>query len=96
MHDESHCECEKFLKKGLEAMQKAKWEKAKKNHEKARAVHGDNATAWANLGLCYDQLGDRAKALECYDKTLEYNPGHKHRLATKALCWRKRKGSKKH
>lgn len=72
-------------------MQKAKWEKAKKNYEKALAVHGENATAWANLGLCDDQLGDQAKALECYDKTLEYNPWHKHALVNKGFMLAKKK-----
>lgn len=32
------------------------------------------ANSWHNLGFAYEKMGDRKKAIECYQKTLERNP----------------------
>lgn len=82
MHDE-HCGCEKYLREGIEFIQRENWSEAKNCYEKALTFHDDNPVAWANLGMCYDSLNDKDRALECYNKALAYNPHHKHALVNK-------------
>lgn len=90
MHHDN-CECQKFLRGGLEAMQNGEWKKAKMHYEKALAVHEDSCPAWGNLAHCYLELGDEEKALECCDKALSYDPYYKHALVNKGGILARRK-----
>lgn len=44
--------------------------------------------AWHNLGLCYEEKGDRFRALDCYKKAVKYNPNFElSRERAKALSY---------
>jgi chemotaxis signal transduction protein len=46
---------------------------------------GASASAWYLLGVVRDAAGDRAKAAECYSKTLYLDPSHEDALLQRAL-----------
>lgn len=74
MHKDHGCECEKYLEEGLLAMQTGRWNDAIYAYNSALKVHIDNNIAWGQMGLCYAELGDSTKALECFDKAILINP----------------------
>jgi tetratricopeptide (TPR) repeat protein len=37
-------------------------------------LYPDNAYGYHNLGYCYQQSGDKKRAIECYEKSLQLNP----------------------
>lgn len=45
-------------------------------YEKAIALMPKNVDAWFNLGLCYSEIPDFEKALDCYKKTIELDDQH--------------------
>jgi tetratricopeptide (TPR) repeat protein len=58
--------------------------------EKARDLDTNNPAAWNNLGNAYEN-GDIKKALECYTRAIELNPGqpvYYHNLAACAYTYR--------
>ncbi|MGH6818720.1 MAG: tetratricopeptide repeat protein, partial [Methylovirgula sp.] len=52
-------------------------QKAIEDFNAALNVDSKNADAWAGLGLAYEKLGDRAKALANYQHALAFDPNNK-------------------
>jgi len=38
--------------------------------------HQPDAMSWGNVGLCHDRLGDRKKAIKCYERAIEIDPDY--------------------
>lgn len=50
------------------------WPAARDTLTKAAAVAPDNSTLYCMMGICYDKQGDRAKAIECYQRAADLKP----------------------
>src|SRR5688500_6317698 len=50
------------------------WKNAIPIYEGVLKTIPENNLAWNKLGFCYHNLGEYDKALNCYIKSLEYNP----------------------
>ena len=37
-------------------------------------MNANNAEAWASLGLAYEKSGNKAKAVESYNRAMQVNP----------------------
>jgi len=42
----------------------------------AAEKHQPDAMSWGNVGLCHDRLGERKKAIECYERAIEIDPDY--------------------
>lgn len=61
----------KAFDKGRDAIRKSKWEDARKNLEKAVQIYPKYASAWYELGLAYEKLGNTAAAQKAYESSIE-------------------------
>jgi tetratricopeptide (TPR) repeat protein len=42
----------------------------------AAEKHQPDAMSWGNVAVCHDRLGDRKKAIECYERAIELEPDY--------------------
>ena len=60
----------------FDLMRWSKWQQACDGFRKVIAMNERNVASHGNLGLCYAQLGHKAKALAELDRALELDPGY--------------------
>jgi tetratricopeptide (TPR) repeat protein len=65
------------FQRAFDFMRRGKWQQAQEGFRKAIAINERNVASHGNLGLCYAQLGYKAKALEELDRALELDPAYK-------------------
>ena len=75
-------------------MENGKWEKAMLGFKECLKLHEDHQQSYGNLGICYAQLGQKAKAIEAYDKALEIDPNYEPAIANKIMVERIQEGEK--
>ncbi|MEZ5385188.1 MAG: tetratricopeptide repeat protein [Prosthecobacter sp.] len=56
------------------AFGKGDWEAARKAYEEMLWLDDGNALVWANLGAVEQQAGNVKRAIECFEKSVNYNP----------------------
>lgn len=61
----------KAFDKGVKATRKDKWAEARKQFEKAIALHPGWADAWFEMGLAREHLQELERARSCYQRALE-------------------------
>ena len=66
-----------LFEQAFDFMQRREWQQALDGFLKVLAIHERNVPSHGNLGLCYAQLGHKAKALAELDRALELDPGYK-------------------
>jgi tetratricopeptide (TPR) repeat protein len=66
-----------LFEQAFDFMQRREWQQARDGFLKVLAIHERNVPSHGNLGLCYAQLGHKAKALAELDRALELDPGYK-------------------
>jgi tetratricopeptide (TPR) repeat protein len=57
-------------------MATGKYEAAIEDFNAALNVNANNSDAWAGLGLCYEKLNNRPKALEAYQRAVLVDPNN--------------------
>jgi tetratricopeptide (TPR) repeat protein len=57
------------------AFAKKDWDTARAAYQEMLSLDQENALAWANLGAVQQQSGLDKEALECFEKSVLYNPG---------------------
>ncbi len=57
------------------AFAKKDWDGARAAYQEMLTLDQENALAWANLGAVQQQAGLAKEALECFEKSVLYNPG---------------------
>jgi tetratricopeptide (TPR) repeat protein len=57
------------------AFAKKDWDTARAAYQEMLSLDQENALAWANLGAVQQQSGLDIEALECFEKSVLYNPG---------------------
>lgn len=62
-------------KKAAEAFAKKDWPSARAAYQEMLTVDPENGLAWANLGAVEQQSGRIKEAIECFDKSVRFNPG---------------------
>ena len=77
-------------------MENGKWEEAIFGFKECLKVHEDHPQSYGNLGICYAQLGQKAKAIEAFDKALEIDPKYEPAIANKVMVERIQEGEKLH
>lgn len=60
--------------KAAAAFAKKDWETARKAYQEMLSLDDGNALIWANLGAVEQQAGDLKKAIECFEKSVQFNP----------------------
>ena len=60
---------------GLMVAQKGLWQEARFRFERALSFDPKNTAALNDLAVALEQMGEFAKARECYEKALELKPG---------------------
>lgn len=75
-------------------MENGKWKKAILGFKECLKVHEDHQQSYGNLGICYAQLGQKAKAIEAFDKALEIDPKYEPAIANKVMVERIQEGEK--
>ena len=61
--------------KAAAAFSKKDWPAARAAYQEMLTVDAENALAWANLGAVEQQAGQTKQALECFEKSVLFNPG---------------------
>jgi len=56
------------------AFGKRDWAVARKAYEEMLTLDDGNALVWANLGAVEQQAGDAKRAIECFEKSVQFNP----------------------
>lgn len=64
----------KLFEEAFDFMTRREWQQAADGFRKVIAIHDRNVPSHGNLGLCYAQLGHKAKALAELDRALELDP----------------------
>ena len=59
---------------GLARVEKQQYREAAESLARVTELQPEFPGAWLELGICYDKLGDREKALSAYDKDLQLEP----------------------
>lgn len=75
-------------------MENGKWEKAIFGFKECLKGHEDHPQSYGNLGICYAQLGRKAKAIEAFDKALEIDPKYEPAIVNKVMAERVQEGEK--
>lgn len=75
-------------------MENGKWEKAIFGFKECLKGHEDHPQSYGNLGICYAQLGRKAKAIEALDKALEIDPKYEPAIVNKVMAERIQEGEK--
>lgn len=60
--------------KAAAAFGKGDWESARAAYREMLALDGENALVWANLGAVEQQAGQAGAAIECFEKSVRFNP----------------------
>jgi tetratricopeptide (TPR) repeat protein len=71
---EAPSEARKAWEKGVEEINKSKWDKARKDLERAVAIWPKYATAWTDLGEVYRELSMDREAGAAYERALQADP----------------------
>ena len=65
-----------YIRRGNRAYNEGRQKDAMDEYAKAIEIYPENAGAYNNRGLVYDDLGEHEKALEDYDKAIELDPNY--------------------
>jgi len=65
-----------LFQRAFDSMRRGEWQQALDGFRKVVAVNERNVASHGNLGLCYAQLGYKAKALAELDRALELDPAY--------------------
>lgn len=57
-------------------------------------INANHPQSYGNMGICYGQLGQKALALEAFDKTLELDPDYEPALVNRAIVETLQEGEK--
>lgn len=60
--------------RAVAAFGKKDWPAARKAYKEMLELDDGNALVWANLGAVEQQAGDVKKAIECFEKSVHFNP----------------------
>lgn len=60
--------------RAVAAFAKKDWATARKAYQEMLELDDGNALIWANLGAVEQQAGDLKKAVECFEKSVQFNP----------------------
>lgn len=60
--------------RAVEAFTKKDWATARKAYQEMLELDDGNALIWANLGAVEQQAGDVKRAIECFEKSVQFNP----------------------
>jgi len=66
---------------GEELFKRGNFEDAREVFKKVTAIDPENLRAWTQLGRCYENLNQPAKAIDAYQGILKVNPGRKDVIA---------------
>ena len=66
-----------YQARGQSLIATGKFEAAIEDFNATLNVNNRNADAWAGLGLAYERMSNREKAIESYDRALVVEPNHK-------------------
>ena len=61
--------------RAVAAFAKKDWASARKAYKEMLDMDDGNALVWANLGAVEQQAGDLKRAIECFEKSVQFNPG---------------------
>lgn len=79
---------------GFASMKKQEWERAIRLFKKALMINANHPQSYGNMGICYGQLGQKALALEAFDKALELDPNYEPALLNRAIVETLQEGEK--
>lgn len=60
--------------RAVEAFAKKDWASARKAYLEMLELDDGNALIWANLGAVEQQAGETKRAIECFEKSVQFNP----------------------
>lgn len=60
--------------RAVAAFGKKDWPAARKAYQEMLELDDGNALVWANLGAVEQQAGDLKRAIECFEKSVQFNP----------------------
>ncbi|MGV3660068.1 MAG: tetratricopeptide repeat protein [Prosthecobacter sp.] len=60
--------------RAVAAFAKQDWASARKAYKEMLELDDGNALIWANLGAVEQQAGDVKRAIECFEKSVQFNP----------------------
>jgi tetratricopeptide (TPR) repeat protein len=69
--------------RAVAAFAKKDWAAARKAYQEMLDLDDGNALVWANLGAVEQQAGNVKRAIECFEKSVQFNPG----LASRGRRW---------
>lgn len=75
-------------------MEKGEWQNAISGFKECLNINQNHQQSYGNLGLCYAQLGQRAKAITSLDKALEIDPKYEPARLNKAMIEGLQEGEK--
>jgi tetratricopeptide (TPR) repeat protein len=64
-----------LARKAAEAFAKKDWPTARAAYREMLSLEADNGLAWGNLGAVEQQSGQIREAIECFEKSVRFNPG---------------------
>ncbi|MFQ5974779.1 MAG: tetratricopeptide repeat protein [Candidatus Hydrothermarchaeales archaeon] len=76
LEDYDENKAERFYMEGIQAYKQGVLVKAAELFEEVTDMYPENYKAWGNLGNCFAFLGDKKKAIKCYEKALSLEPGY--------------------
>jgi len=65
---------DEHILEGDDLFSQGRYEDARKVYERLLARDIENGTVWFKIARCFDEEGRRIEALQCYDKSTEYDP----------------------
>lgn len=82
--------------RGLAYSNKAGYDQAIQDFDRALTLSPDTVEALNNRGLAFEQKGDFDRAVEDYDRAIRLQPGYAHAFNNRGLLYAERKGDHNH
>jgi len=73
------------FEQGFAYMNNQDWERAIRHFKKCLMINTNHPQSYGNMGICYGQLGQKALALEAFDKALELDPNYEPALVNRMI-----------
>lgn len=82
------------FEKAFEYMNNQEWEQAILHFKKCIAINPKHPQSYGNMGICYGKLGQKAQALEAFDKALEIDPNYEPAMVNRMVVESLKEGEK--